>query len=89
MTDEEIKQLMKYADNGFVLVADSDRARILFTSQSTQQVIQQTSQVIKKSLSSISTKEKNLIYYLHVDRNKERELLSIYVQFAKIYRMVM
>ena len=45
VSDEEIKQLMKYSNEGFVLVADCDRAKILFTSQSTQRTVKHQSQV--------------------------------------------
>lgn len=43
VSDEEIKQLMKYSNDGFILVADCDRARILFTSQSTEQAVKRES----------------------------------------------
>ena len=46
VSDEEIKQLMKYSNDGFILVADCDRARILFTSQSTEQAVKRESKVI-------------------------------------------
>ena len=45
VSDEEIKQLMKYSNDGFILVADCDRARILFTSQSTEQAVKRESKV--------------------------------------------
>lgn len=44
VSDEEIKQLMKYSNEGFVLVADCDRAKILFTSQSTHRTVNHHSQ---------------------------------------------
>lgn len=45
VSDEEIKQLMKYSNEGFVLVADCDRAKILFTSESTLRTVNHQSQV--------------------------------------------
>lgn len=44
VSDEELKQLMQYSGEGFVLVAGCDRARVLFTSNSTQEIVQHNSQ---------------------------------------------
>jgi len=60
VSDEEIKQLMKYSNDGFILVADCDRARILFTSQSTEQAVKRESKVIIHLQNIINTKHVTL-----------------------------
>jgi len=44
VSDEELKQLMAYSGDGFVLVAGCDRGRVLFTSNSTSDILSQTPQ---------------------------------------------
>ena len=67
VSDEEIKQLMKYSNDGFILVADCDRARILFTSQSTEQAVKRESKVCHHSCngsSSINTDNTDALFTL-------------------------